>query len=297
LANKNTTRRPALEMSLEAAAMKGKIKGRIFLVGCPRSGTTLLQSLIAAHPQIASFPETHFLVAPGRTRRGRWLTRLGLASPEMREQLERFLDEIGQTDTRTLLPRYGVWIRQYASALVRILDVLSLKQGKPFWLEKTPGHLHYVELLERYIPGASFIHILRDGTDVVASLYEVTRDHPQYWGGPYSVDQCITRWNKDANLTQRYCLTANHHMVRYERLIENPEIVLADVCRFIGVPFEPAMITRHNLAGEGSILKHEIWKQSAKQDIHNAKGKKFEHIFEKEQRTYILERLVSLDEN
>ncbi|MGL4503377.1 MAG: sulfotransferase family protein, partial [Planktothrix sp.] len=36
------------------------IKNRIFLVGCPRSGTTLLQSLLAAHPQIASFPESHF---------------------------------------------------------------------------------------------------------------------------------------------------------------------------------------------------------------------------------------------
>ena len=37
-----------------------KIKDRIFIVGCPRSGTTLLQSLLAAHPQIHSFPETHF---------------------------------------------------------------------------------------------------------------------------------------------------------------------------------------------------------------------------------------------
>jgi hypothetical protein len=40
--------------------MKQKIKGRFFLVGCPRSGTTLLQSLIVAHSQIASFPESKF---------------------------------------------------------------------------------------------------------------------------------------------------------------------------------------------------------------------------------------------
>jgi hypothetical protein len=39
---------------------------RLFLVGCPRSGTTLLQSLLAAHPQIASFPESHFLLVTKR---------------------------------------------------------------------------------------------------------------------------------------------------------------------------------------------------------------------------------------
>lgn len=277
--------------------MPGKSQGRIFLVGCPRSGTTLLQGMIAAHSQIASFAETHFLVATGRTRRGRWCTRLGLASPEMKKQLDRFLAAIDQADMRSLFPRHGVWIRQYATALVNILDTLTLGQGKTFWLEKTPGHLHYVAHLERYIPDVAFIHILRNGADVVASLYQVTQDHPRDWGKGYDMDQCIARWNKDVKLTQRHCHKINHHVVHYERLVQAPQAVLAGVCQFIGVPFESAMITQHSLAAQEFILAHETWKQEAKQNIHDANGKKFDRIFDKEQKAYILERLVRVNDN
>jgi hypothetical protein len=273
------------------------IKGRIFLIGCPRSGTTLLQSMITAHPQIASFPETHFLVATGRTRRGVWCTRLGLASPEMKEQLDRFLVDIGRTDMSVFFPKYGIWSRQYATTLVRILDTLTIEQEKTFWLEKTPGHLHYVERLEQYIPGVKFIHILRTGADVVASLYEVTHDYPRDWGGQYDIDQCIARWNEDVKLSQRYCHKANHHIVHYERLVQSPTAVLTGVCQFIGVPFLPAMIAQHTLAAEKCILAHETWKQAAKQDIHNTNGKKFNRMFDQEQRAYILKRLIRINDN
>lgn len=91
--------------------MRDPIQARLFLVGCPRTGTTLIQSLLAAHSQIASFPESHLLLAGGGTR----------------------------------------W-------------------GQTIWLEKTPLHLLYIKQFEQFIPGVKFIHLLRNGADVVASL-------------------------------------------------------------------------------------------------------------------------------
>ena len=274
--------------------MEKEIKERIFLVGCPRSGTTFLQSLIAAHPQVASFPETHFLVATGRTWRGRWCTRLGVASPEMKERLDQFLGEIGHDEMRVLLPRSNWLIRPYADALVRILDRLTLNQGKAVWLEKTPGHLHYVDLLERYIPGARFIHIVRNGPDVVASLYEITRKYPQHWGGAYSIDHCIDRWNQDVRLTQRYARRANHMLVRYEKLMKDLQVVLADVCDFIGVAFSQDMVTRRGLATKEVVLAHEAWKQENEHAIHQ-KYTRFEGVFSQSQRALIQERLAQIE--
>ena len=64
-------------------------KQRIFLVGCPRSGTTLLQSLLAAHPDITSFPESHFFRHLIDNRR--WLHRtFGIASKRARTRKIKF---------------------------------------------------------------------------------------------------------------------------------------------------------------------------------------------------------------
>ncbi|MEQ8960988.1 MAG: sulfotransferase [Coleofasciculus sp. C2-GNP5-27] len=82
------------------------LKERIFLVGCPRSGTTLLQSLLAAHPQIASFPESHFfrhLIPEFEPKR----RLLGLSSRRGKPHFQRFMREIGHEEMQTYLPKFG----------------------------------------------------------------------------------------------------------------------------------------------------------------------------------------------
>lgn len=71
-----------------------KIEGRFFIVGFPRSGTTLLQSLLAAHPQIASFPESYFF--PNAVEK-KGLRILGISSLKAKENLQKFLNNIKLT--------------------------------------------------------------------------------------------------------------------------------------------------------------------------------------------------------
>ena len=122
---------------------------RLFLVGCPRSGTTLLQSMLAAHPRIASFPETHFFerVSPR-------FASVGMASPKRRDRrrLLQFLSEVGHPEMECLIPRYAVTLRRSVGAFVEVLDALTLAQGGTVWVEKTPGHLHCIHLVEAHIP-------------------------------------------------------------------------------------------------------------------------------------------------
>ncbi len=196
---------------------------------------------------------------------------------------------------KSLVPKFPLSVRRYTAAFISILDQLALDQGKIHWLEKTPGHLHYIEQLERYVKGAKFIHILRNGADVVASMYEYTNKDPQAWGGKYSIDKRIDRWNGDIQRSQKHLGKPNHAFVRYEQLVEQPELILTELCDFIGIPFEATMLTTYPAAADHLILPYETWKHQVKQNIQNTNGTKFKRVFNDAQQHYILQNLKAIE--
>jgi len=270
-----------------------QIAKRVFLVGCPRSGTTLLQSMLAAHPQIVSFPETHFMerVSPK-------FAVMGLASPRRRDRrrLVQFLTEVGYPELERLIPRYAITLQRTISAFVDVLDALTLTQYGDVWVEKTPNHLHYIDFIERHIPDARFIHMVRNGEDVVASLYEVSTRHPEIWGEPATLEACVTRWIGDVEVTRRHIHKPHHRLVRYEELLEDAQSVLAQLCEFLGIPFSRDMLTEHSSAVQQLVLESETWKDSAKADgIQRPKGRKFDQIFDRQQQYYVRTQLAAND--
>ncbi len=267
---------------------------RIFIVGCPRSGTTLLQSLLAAHPDIISFPESHFYrhLLERRTPLRQWL---GLASRGAKPRLEEFLHEIGQTDTQQWIPRLALFAQHYNRAFIHLLDTLTREAGKPIWIEKTPGHLHYIPFIAAHVREARFIHILRNGADVVASLYEVTHRHPHLWHGARTVDQCVERWIQDAQVSLQYRHDSRHQIVYYEHLVAQPQLALEGLCDFIGVSFEPAMLDNYQAASQAVVLQTEHWKASVSNAIKSGNAEKFYRLFNEQQRRYILEHVSVVD--
>lgn len=278
--------------------MISNIKGRIFLVGCPRSGTTLLQSLVAAHPQITSFPESKFflrLVYPESWRTRLGLTRIGIASARARPNLVQFLQDIGQQQMLKYLSPNIIFMEQYAKAFIKIIDELAIQQNKQFWLEKTPEHLHRIKYIEHFVPDAKFIHILRNGEDVVASLYEVSHKHPESWSGTWSLDKCINRWLKDVSISKEYQAKANHLIITYDAIIQDSELVLRQICSFLDIPFDKNIINSRCDAAKKIIRDRENWKQSVEGKIVNTSGVKFNKLFNVAQKKYIRKRLVSPD--
>lgn len=255
----------------------------------------MLQSLLATHPQIASFPESHFFrtLVPRR----RWLCAFGVASRRARPRFEQFLRELGCDEGRWRIPRRSVLMRQHVPTFVGMLDSLAERQGKSVWLEKTPRHLRFIDEIERYVEGASFVHIVRNGADVATSLYEVTHEHPQVWGGAMSLERCVQRWIEDVRISREHLRKPNHALVRYERLVEDPEAALADLCGFLGLEFSEAMLLGRSAAVKRVVLKNEPWKASVGGAIASANSKKFFELFDEEQRSFVLERLstVNLD--
>jgi hypothetical protein len=268
------------------------LKSPIFIVGCPRSGTTLLQSLLLAHPEIASFPESHFFV---RLIKNRNIFRyaLGIAAPAARPRFQQFLQEIEREEMQKYLPKSALFLPQYSSAFIQVLNRLTQEQGCSFWVEKTPDHLLYIKYIEKLVTNAKFIHLIRNGEDVIASLYEVTHKYPRDWLAPWSIEKCINKWNDAVRASYGYLNKANHCFIRYENLIVNPDLTLDKISKFLEISFDSLVLQRRSQEVSQIILKNEPWKNSVAQEIIQKKDKKFNEIFDEEQKQYILKKIAT----
>jgi hypothetical protein len=265
---------------------------RVFLVGCPRSGTTLLQALLAAHPRILSFPETHFFSAVRS--RHRALRLLGIARHGFRKQLSTLVanaDPLGVSPP----PPHFLLERHYATWFMKVLDTATYRAGCDVWLEKTPSHVAHIARIERLIPGARFVHLIRDGRDVIASLYDVTNSHPNAWGGARDINACIDRWLRDVERSARYLQQSNHLGVRYERLVSDPSAVLQMICYFLDVQYSDDMLNNYADVACNLILTDESWKANTQRPVGSRSNIKFDQIFTVDEREYILEKIAQID--
>jgi len=229
----------------------------IFIVGCPRSGTTLLQLMMHAHPRIAIPPETRFVMSAY----GRRLSFGDLEDPARRRKLadwivnrrqSRFyeLGLDGEKVTEEIVAGPGT----LGSALGIVLRSYAERFGKPRWGDKRPSYFQSVDVLLRLFPDAQIIHLIRDGRDCVASLKEM----PWYKGNVYSA---VSGWAEAidfARNARRRLPADTYHELQYEHLISDPESTLRKLCDFIGEEFSPAMCEPHRLASV-AVPERKTW--------------------------------------
>jgi hypothetical protein len=268
------------------------INGRFFLVGCERSRTTLLQVMLAQHSRVFSFPESHVFcrIVP----RKRLYRRLGIANwrtaaPVIHELAERCL---GMRDAGARLPRRSPLLRSYVGAFVRLTGRSALDSGKDIWLEKTPHHLFQVEAIEHMVPEARFIHILRDGRDVTASIRDASLSDGAYWG-EWPVERLAQHWNESIRESRKYAGRPAHFFVSYESLIENPALALRDVCEFVGVEPEAAMSRHWEAAGRVTgWMGSRAWMDNTHKPVQDTRLKKYREVFSDAEREYLEARLL-----
>jgi hypothetical protein len=193
---------------------------RILLGGCSRSGTTFLQGLLAKHPHIFTFPETGvFLKALGM--RGTLLpwAHLGLTLGKERKALAKLLDRVGdEVPTPPPLPPRRFRMGPSLKGVAEFLDELARAAGKDIWLEKTPRHVLHAARIRALVPDSAFIHILRDGRDVVASMVDRARKFPEEFSRQSDPSYGIRQWNQSLRATEVAMNDPGHILVLYESL-------------------------------------------------------------------------------
>jgi len=229
--------------------------------------------MLHAHPWVTSFPESKFFlrllpdryVASGGSDR-RVLPTVNPCFQEILKHggVEHWNEHFYGVDQRTRRqieqegeePTLEDWVNRF----VWTLDHLTLRRLCLHWVEKTPKHLHRVQEIQALIPTARFIHIIRNGQEVIASQYRIRRKHATIWGEGITLDDCITRWQEDVQRSLACEGDPAHLIVRYEALVSIPEDTVRRICAFLKIRFKRCMIEKFQATAQQLILDRETWK-------------------------------------
>jgi hypothetical protein len=222
----------------------------VFVVGCPRSGTTLLSVLLDRHSELAMTPETAFYdeIAPVMFSAGPNALRALLAGwsrlPELGLSADEVLERLPERPSRARL-------------LGAVLAGYGAQRGKRYCGEKTPQHLWHVPQILNDFPGARVICMVRDGRDVALSLAampwwkEGLEAAAQMWLAAHH-----RRLIYEANYGQRFL------SLRYEDLAAAPGPALKQVMAFLGLRFEPGQLEVKQASGV-VLERTRAWKAQA----------------------------------
>jgi len=254
----------------------------------------MLQVCVASHPRVCSFPETFFFEkAVGRY--AQWLARLDLPTGESRTSLWRTLAEIGRPDLGYLIPPGPLRFGEAARCFVALLDQSALDEGHDVWVEKTPMHVHRIDLIERHVPDPVFIHMLRDGRDVVTSLVERARRFPERFGDQRDPAFGIERWNAALDASVQHFGRPRHHFVSYEAVTERSEKTLQRLFVAVGLADagqgdDPSGEDATRRAAESVVPEGRPWIHAAKR-APEPRASRFREVFDARTANQIERRL------
>lgn len=232
----------------------------IFIVGVPRSGTTLLSALLSAHPNLSCGTETHFFEALGKANHLKLINRSSWP-----DNAVDFLFAI-RDEGRPVPENYGltrqdihIFLENSEPSIVSMLEALTVqhmhKVHKKRWIEKTPNHIACIPLIRKYFPDAPIIHIVRDPRDVALSIVAA----PWEWA-PRSFEGALALWLYYEDLAKKaVCEDDRIYTIRYEDLVSKPEKYLRELCNCISEEFSSDMLDTSESAKHVNSL-NESWK-------------------------------------
>lgn len=214
-----------------------------FIVGVGRSGTTMLRLMLDAHPQLAIPPETHFVPDLIEAIEGG-------AAPEQAVEVMQSVRQWGDLhmEPEEVLERFRTLDRFEAGPALRAFyAIYAERQGKPRWGEKTPAYVRSMRRIEKALPEARFIHVIRDGRDVALSRWKRTLGE----GERAPASQVAEGWQRRIRRAQKQGKRLSHYLeLRYEDLVTDTEPNLRRIADFIELEWDPAMLRYYERAGE-----------------------------------------------
>jgi hypothetical protein len=185
----------------------------IFIVGCQRSGTTMLRLILDSHPRISCGPETRFL-----------------------EDMERIVGADWKRLSQYGFPREE-WLGRIAGFFDGIQGDYARSRGKSRWADKSPRYAMKLPFIMELFPDAQVVHVIRDGRDVAVSH----RKRFGYW----SCVKSAVKWPRyiaEATEAGRRLPPGQYHELRYEELVSDQEGTLRRLLDFLGEEWDPALL-------------------------------------------------------
>lgn len=282
---------------------------RFFVMGCSRSGTTLMQTFFSAHPDIYAFPETSFfenlIGQPLQRRFGKYFAeeeksikrllasirvKLGFPSLRNRSGIVEMLERLEVPHEQKRFSKATLMSMKASTAeYLKILDSICLKNHSKIWCEKTPNHVHYLPEISKIVPDARFVHVVRNGCDVAASLRDAAIKYPNtVWPRFYSTaERAARRWVKCIQDAGAYAGQENHIVVTYEGLAESPTKELVRLCDFLNLPFSESMLSERESQMDQVTRNRGEWRLGVQQNVSAQRGNKFNSVFDIEEQKIV----------
>jgi hypothetical protein len=251
-----------------------------FIVGCPRSGTTLLQLLVASHPHIAIPPESHIFV-----RFSKIFENYGDLEKDSNLKLlvKDLLEDYHIRDWKL-----GITVEEFCSQLEEktLRDIISLlmsiyaqKEGKVRWGDKTPQHALFVNEIKSVFPEAKYIHLIRDGRDVAVSSCRI-------FVGPPSIYGIAHEWSKYIHLLNQFKKlvdSRNYLEIQYEKLVRDTQAEVGRIFNFLGEQPIPIGSEIPTSSAKKYYVQADLHMHSLKKPISDKKIGLFRKTFNKRQ--------------
>lgn len=218
-------------------------KAPVFVLGCPRSGTTLLYFMILSSGGFAVYPEeSHVfnMIAP----------KFGnLTSRKSREKLmKRWLNSMffqnSGLDAKTIETKILEDCHSPGDFLRIVMEEMARQQKVDRWADTTPEHLVYIPTIKKAFPDALIIHSIRDGRDVALSMDKLEWLKPFPWDKQDSLMVHGLYWEwivRNGRKGGRSC-GDDYMEIHFEDLVSHPTETLANIGRFIDHELDYAKI-------------------------------------------------------
>ena len=206
----------------------------LFVVGCPRSGTTMISALLRNTRYGVPF-ETHFIT--------KYYKRLDSYSPlKNQKNFNRLVSDIlrerAVMQMKLTVNPIDLYVQSgadYSNLINLICNMRHKAHEHDSWGDKTPHYILDLDVLHCLFPHSKFIWLIRDGRDVALSLMA------KPWGKK-NIYSCAQYWKEcNSDNEMKNFLQAENllYKVRYEDLIENPRSEIAKLYEFLGERFDP----------------------------------------------------------
>ncbi len=206
--------------SVEAAVDGSHGEGLVFILGMPRSGTTLAEQMLAAHSATVALGER---------------PEAGLAARTLARATNQPYPACLQADSAVVDRVRTQWLS----------DLPNLEGRATRVIDTTPGNFLNVGLIALLFPKARFVHCRRDARDTCLSIYQ----HPLSRAHGYSHDlRTMGRYyRRYLDLMAHWHRSLPHQVydVEYESLVQRPKREITALLSFLGLPYEPACLEFH----------------------------------------------------
>lgn len=210
----------------------------VFILGSPRSGTTLFSLMLKQQPQIAIPYESHFIL-PVVEKWG------GITTSDFPSVRQEILDQIFSStyvgDWQPEISRQQIDLEKcdnLSTLIDAVFMAFAVNSSKQRWGDKTPGYLTHADKLHHLFPDSKFVHLVRDGRDASLSLIK-TRF------GPNNFLSAIQHWERNVTIARKMLAMLDSDQqieIRYEDLVDSPHSIMESVCQFLDLEFTPGML-------------------------------------------------------